>query len=95
MSITPLPGEIEKVTTGGTAEEVFPTNILGGYIQNPFDAQGVLYVDPVGDAGLEAVGTTFAIQPGQTWSAPPGQATATTVNAADSDHNFSSIYWTV
>lgn len=93
MAITPLPGLISQVSVGGTAENVFPTNIQGGFISNPFTSNEVLYVDPINDAGLEAIDTTFALQPGQTWQVPAGQSTKTSVNSPDSNHTFSSIYW--
>lgn len=100
MSVTPQAGEATEVVTGGNSIEVFPGAINGGIIANPLVAadQGlgateVLYVDPVGAAGTAGNGTTFALQPGQTWTAIPGQTTPTSVNAASSGHKFSAVRW--
>lgn len=91
--VTPTIGQNTIVTTGGTAVQVFPGVINGGTITNPIGAAGVLYVDPVATAGTTASGSTFALQPGQPWSAIPGQTTPTTVNAADDGHAFTAVYW--
>lgn len=88
------------MTTGGTAVTVVPTGPNGGFITNPLSAtdQGiataeVLYVNPVSGATLNGNGTTFALQPGQTWLIIPGQSTVTSVNAATSGHKFSAVYY--
>jgi hypothetical protein len=50
-----------------------------------------MYVDPVGAAGTQANGTTFAIYPGESWTLIPGQTTPTSVNAPTSGHKFSGV----
>ena len=37
--------------------------------------------------------TTFALQPGQSWYAVPGQTTVTSVNAATTGHKFACAVW--
>lgn len=100
MSITPVPGLVDQITTGGTAVVALPGNISGGFIQNPYSpsdsgvAAEPLYINPTGAAAvLEGNGTTFALQPGETWNIVPGQTTSTSVNAATSGHKFAVVYW--
>jgi hypothetical protein len=100
MSVTPTAGLISNIVTGGIAVNAIGALPNGGFITNPVDAadQGlavaeVLYVDPVGAAGLAANGTTFALYPGQSWPIIPGQTTPTSVNAASSGHKFSVVSW--
>lgn len=93
MSVTPQPALTTVVTTAGNAEDALPPDIAGGWITNPPDAPGYLYVNPINNATQEATGETFALAPGQTWSAIPGQTTATSVNSETSGHEFSAIYW--
>jgi hypothetical protein len=101
MSVTPTPGLVAQVATGGQSVTVFPGGITGGFIVNPSGAtdQGisvpeVLYVDPTGNAAvLQANGTCFALFPGQSWQAIPEQATSTAVNAQTSGHKFSAVMW--
>lgn len=99
-SVTPVAGLTSVVATGGTAVTPVPANPNGGFITNPASAadQGLgsaetLYVNPVGNAGTDANGTTFALAPGQSWSIIAGQSTSTTVNAASSGHRFSVVYF--
>lgn len=100
MAVTPIPAINSAVAVGGTAELVFAANPNGGVITNPSDPsdQGlsnaeILYVNPVGNAGLAANGTTFALYPGQSWSVIPEQSTTTTVNSASSGHKYSAVSW--
>lgn len=102
MSVVPQAGAASIVAIGSTAVTAVtavPAGVGGGFITNPLsDAnQGVtaevLYVNPVGAAGVAANGTTFALQPGQTWSLIPGQTTATSVNALSDGHKFSVVWW--
>lgn len=103
-TVTPVAALASKVEIGGTAVNPFPSNIGGGFIQNPLNPvdQNVapaepLYVDPTGGTPGSAPGagwgTTFVIYPGQTWAAIPGQSTPTNVNAANDGHQFSAVYW--
>ena len=98
--VTPVAGLISAVALGGTAAPAVPGGISGGFITNPSSAseQGLgaaeaLYVDPVGAAGTSGHGTTFTLQPGQSWPLIPGQTTQTSVNAISSGHRFSVVYW--
>lgn len=97
--VTPVPGLASQVTTGGTPVNAAPPGIAGGFITNPYLAadQGVasepLFINPVTAAGLQANGTTFSLQPGQSWPLIPGQTTVTSVNAVTAGHKFSVVYW--
>ncbi len=101
MPVTPIVGQNIIISTGGSSVVAITNSPNGGYITNPLSAtdQGisvaeVLYVDPVGSATmLHGNGTTFALQPGQTWSVIPGQTTPTFVNAASTGHKFSAVSW--
>lgn len=100
-SVTPTALLTSAVQTGGQSVQVAGPNPNGGWITNPLEAadQGletaeVLYVDCVGQGeNLAANTTTFALQPGQTWSFIPGQVTATYVNCASGGHRFSGVIY--
>ena len=99
--VTPVAGLNSQIVTGGVAVNAIGPLPNGGLIVNPSSAgdQGLspspetLYVSPVGPATLTANGTTFAIQPGGSWTVIAGQSTSTSVNAASSGHKFSVIQW--
>ena len=98
MAITPGPGLVSQITTGGTAVTAVPANANGGYIVNPLLAtdQGivtaeVLYVNPVTTATTSANGTTIALQPGQSFSLIPGSTLPVSVNAATTGHRFTVV----
>lgn len=93
MAVTPTPGLVTSVTTGGDPVTVVPANPSGGIISNPYNAAYPLIVNPVAPAGTSASGSNFAIQPGGYWNVIPGQTTETSVNSLDSAHEFSAIYW--
>lgn len=99
MSVTPVPGNASEVAVGGTPVTAIVGGPNGGIIVNPYtDAdQGVasepLFVDPVNPASLNGNGTTFSLQPGQSWSVIPGQTTSTSVNATTGGHKFSVVSW--
>jgi hypothetical protein len=103
-AVTPVPGLISFISVGGTPQNAVAANPNGGYITNPYTAvdQGLgagaapepLFIDPTGAAATtQANGTTFRLEPGQTWFLIPGQSTTTSVNAATSGHNFSVVNW--
>ena len=99
-SVTPIAGVATQIVTGGVTLIAVAANPNGGFITNPltYTDQGIataepLYVSAVGGATLSANGTTFALQPGQTWEIIPGQTSATYVNAATSGHKFSVVSW--
>lgn len=98
--VTPVQGQSVVIVAGGTAVQVFPAGIAGGFIFNPSSDtdQGVsienLYLNPIGTfSTLQANTTTFLLVPGQTWVAIPYQNTATWVNAATTGHKFTAVYW--
>lgn len=98
--VTPVPGNASEVIVGGTPVTAVLGGPNGGLIVNPYtsDDQGlsdaeVLYIDPVGAAGVEGNGTTFTLQPGQSWALIPGQTTPTSVNAPTAGHKFSVVSW--
>ena len=97
--VTPVPGLVSQIVTGGSPVVACGAAPSGGYITNPYSAsdQGLgapenLYIDPTGaNATLVGNGTTFCLYPGQTWQIIPGQTTTTSVNAASSGHKFSIV----
>lgn len=91
--VTPQVGQATEVVTGGVFVQVFPGGVAGGVITNPITSGNYIYVDPINPAGLTAEGTTFALAPGQSWTAIPGQTTPTSVNCAAGGVNFSAVFW--
>lgn len=93
MSVTPVAGNATEVVTAGMAVDAALANPNGGFITNPSTAPGILYVDPVADAGTAEIGTTFAIFPGGSWPLIPGQTTPTSVNSLSNNHTFSVVVY--
>ena len=101
MANNPIPALTTTVITGGSAVIVFAANPNGGLIQNPLkntdqniSTAEVLYVDPTGNPPTTSNnGTTFALQPGETWAVIPNQSTNTQVNAVTSGHKFAGVSW--
>ena len=101
MAVTPTPGTNVVITSGGVSVVAIPANPNGGYITNPLSAADQnlgssepLYIDPTGaNPTLGAYGSTFALQPGQTWQIIPGQSTTTKANATTSGHRFTAVYY--
>src|SRR5438445_688866 len=99
MAVTPVAGAASSVVTSNTPVTAVGANPQGGFITNPSlnTDQGIgtaetLYVDPTGaNPTLSANGTTFALQPGETWNIIPGQTTVTKVNALTAGHKFSAV----
>lgn len=102
--VTPLALLTSVIATGGTAVQVAPAGVGGGFITNPASntdqdivTAEPLYVSPVsttpGSAPGDGNGTTFVLYPGQTWTMIPGQTTATYVNAATTGHKFSGTFY--
>ena len=96
--VVPIPGLIYQ--TAATSVVVFAAGPNGGIITNPLDDadQGagivvpeVLWVNPIGAAQNGAFGTTFGLQPGQSWTVIPGQSTPTSVLAPTTGHRFSAV----
>ena len=104
MSVIPIAGINSEIITGGHSVIAIDPLPNGGIIVNPLLAadQGivtaeVLYVDIVSSCGGSSLpsanGTVFALQPGQSWTALPGQSTATYVNANTTGHRFTVTSW--
>lgn len=99
--VTPTAGNASEITAGGTPVIAIVGGPNGGIITNPLNAadQAIgggtepLYVDPVNPAPLSGNGTTFRLEPGQSWSVIPGQTTNTSVNATTTGHKFSVVNW--
>jgi hypothetical protein len=101
LPISLVPGLNSVISIGGIVVNALGANIAVGIITNPANAadQGIvaaesLFVDPYGNAGLSATGTTFELKPGQSWFAIPYQTTITTVNAVTTGHKFSAVQGT-
>ena len=101
--VTPVGGINYVIVTGGTAVEVAPAGINGGYISNPLYAadQGIgtaetLIVDPVNiadSASSSGFNTATRLLPGQTFTLIPGSTVAVTANSATSGHKFTAVFW--
>lgn len=101
MAVAPttfFPGAISYIPAAGLPVVVFYAPPSGAIVTNPFSAadQGIpfaeaLYVDLVNPAALGETGTTIPLQPGQSYSIPPGITTNVWVNAATTGHRFSAL----
>lgn len=96
MAVTPIAGVASVVTVGGTAVTAVAAGPNGGVITNPLNAADQnlaaaepLFVSPVTDPILFGYGSTFRLEPGQSWTLIPGQDTPTKVNATSAGHRFS------
>lgn len=95
-----FPGHVLNVALGGTAIIPIVGPVAGGWIINPASAddQGLaisepLFVDSVFPAGTAESGTTNILYPGDWFPVPAGVTANFSVNAASSDHRFTSFYW--
>lgn len=79
--------------TPGTPVNALDANIEGGYILNPIDAPGNLYIDPTGPASTTANGTTSALPPGQPFYAISGSTVPVSVASQVANHQFVSVQW--
>ena len=100
QQVTPRPGAVSIVTTGGTAVTAVPGPSNGCYIINPLSTadQGVspaepLYVDPTTAATTAGNATNTAIAPGQPWFCVPNSTVSVSVNAASSGHKYTVVRW--
>ena len=98
--VTPIPGVNNFVANGGVSVIAINPMPNGGVITNPYTAgdQNLssaepLYVNPVQSSDIQGNNSTFALQPGQSWTVIPGQTTPTYVNAASAGHRFSVVSW--
>lgn len=80
------------IAAGGTAQTLFAAGEVKteGIITNPANATESLFVDPVAAATTTPAGTTFELQPGQSFTVGPA-AGAVTVNAVTTGHAFSAV----
>lgn len=100
---TPVSGTTTITSaTPGIAVIAIDVNQAGGYIVNPTSAvdQGlstaeILYVNQVTNAGLQANGTTIALQPGQAYTVIPNTTTPVTVSSASASHQFTAVQWAI
>lgn len=105
MTVAPVNlfrGAHSKVVTGGVSVVAIFGPAQGGLIVNPQFAgdQGVpeaeiLWIDIVNPAVLQQTTTCMPLQPGQSFTVPPGCTTNITVNAATGGHKFSVITFQV
>ena len=74
--------------------------VYGCIIGNPKSAtdQGiataeVAQLNNVTTAATPGNGTNITLQPGDTWTCPPGQTTNVSANAATTGHSFTVVRW--
>ena len=96
----PSAAATSTVIAGGTPVIAVYGPVAGFTITNPVSAvdQGVaaaepLYVNISGAASIVADGTTFALQPGQSYSSSATLFGDVSVNAATNGHQFSAVAW--
>jgi hypothetical protein len=80
-------------TVPGQPVNALDASLSGGYILNPSDAPGPLYIDPTGPAAVQANGTTSALQPGQTFFAIEGSTLPVSVASLFASHQFVCVQW--
>lgn len=92
---TPIPGLAwQTPDTAGEPINALGPNLSGGYVSNPVNAPGPLYVDPTGPASNVANGTTIALPPGQPFYAIPQSTLPISVASDSPNHSFVSVQWT-
>jgi hypothetical protein len=79
--------------TPGQPINALDANLEGGYILNPIDAPGTLYVDPTGPASTSANGTTTALPPGQPFYAISGSTVPVSAASQFASHQFVCVQW--
>jgi hypothetical protein len=91
---TPVPGLAwQTPDTAGQPINAIGANMSGGYVSNPPNAPGPLYVDPTGPASNVANGTTIALPPGQPYYVIPQSTLPISVASDFPNHNFVSVQW--
>jgi hypothetical protein len=98
--VTPGAAANFVITSGGTAINLITGPVNGCYISNPLAASDqniataeVAYVNPVTTAAANGRGTNSALQPGQSWTCPPGMTTSVSGIAATSGHALNVVEW--
>jgi hypothetical protein len=94
MPTTPTPGigTTTPAIPGSPIDSLSP-NLTGGYIFNPANAPGPLYVDPTGPASVAFNGTSMALTPGSTFYAIPGSTLPVSVASNSASHQFVAVQW--
>jgi hypothetical protein len=96
MPNTPVAGLASSTpVTPGQPVNALDIALVGGYIFNPIDAPGPLYVDPVGPASTTANGTTMALPPGQPFYAITDSTMYVSVASNFPSHAFVAVQWTL
>jgi hypothetical protein len=96
MPNTPVAGLASSTpVTPGAPVNALDIALVGGYIFNPINAPGPLYVDPVGPASVVANGTTMALPPGQPFYAIPDSVMYVSVASTFPSHQFVAVQWTL
>ena len=100
QAITPRAGTTTSIVTGGVAVTLITGPVYGCFVGNPKSAadQGiataeVAQLNNVTTASTPGNGTNITLQPGDTWTCPPGQTTNVSGNAATSGHAFTVVRW--
>lgn len=94
MAVTPTPGLAwQTPVLVGAPIDALDNELVGGYIMNPSDAPGVLFVDPTGAAATVANGTAYALPPGQAYYAIPLSTLPVSVASNFASHAFVSVQW--
>lgn len=96
----PAAATASAIVTGGVAVTLITGPVNGCYITNPLSATDqnisvaeVAYVNPVTTATANGRGTNSTLQPGQSYSCPPGMTTNLSAIAATTAHAFNVVKW--
>lgn len=97
--VTSVAGDAHAIVTGGTAVALIVGPINSGYVMNPLSnvdqgitsAAEVAWVNEVTTAGTVGNNTNCTLQPGQTYTLPPGFTGTLSANAATSGHAFTVV----
>jgi hypothetical protein len=99
-AITPRAGTTSSIVTGGVAVTLITGPVYGCIVENPKSAtdQGiataeVAQLNNVTTATTLGNGTNITLQPGDTWSCPPGQTTNVSGIAGTAGHAFYVVRW--
>jgi hypothetical protein len=93
--VTPIGGLVfQTPATPGTPIDALPKMLTGGYINNPFTATELLYVDPTKPATIGSNGTSMALRPGQTFYVIPNSTHPVSVASPNANHQFVAVRWT-
>lgn len=99
-AITPAAATASAIVTGGAAVTLVTGPVHGCYVTNPLSASDqniavaeVAQVNPVTTATAAGRGTNSTLQPGQSFSCPPGMTTNLSAIAATTAHAFNVVVW--